>query len=115
MKVEDRSIWEKLELGLGSGSKFRIITHLVLNHNEAFTKYALVKSTGLKTQVVKGQLKALLELGWIKKYPFTPATYQASMENEVIKHIHDFLLNMKCVKNGQILCRRHNRSLGAKN
>lgn len=94
MRSEELSIWKELELGFG-GSKFRVIIHLVLNPKKAFTKYALVKATGLRTPSVENQLKTLLQLGWIKKYPFKPTTYQANLENDVVKHIYEFLQKMK--------------------
>jgi len=87
MKNEERNIWEELELGLGGGSKFRVLLHLVLNPREAFTKYALVKATGLRTPSVENQLGILLEMNWVKEYPFTPKTYQINLENEVVKQI----------------------------
>jgi hypothetical protein len=92
---KEKNIWKELEVGFGGSSKFRIILHLVLNHDEVFTKYAIVKSTGLKTRVVEKHLKKLIELRWVKKYPFTPPTYQANMENKVVKQFHSFLSSVK--------------------
>ncbi|MEM1586716.1 MAG: hypothetical protein QXX99_00455 [Candidatus Bathyarchaeia archaeon] len=44
-----RGILEELELGFGGGKKFRVLVHLALNPDKAFTKYALAKATGLRT------------------------------------------------------------------
>ena len=96
----ERTIWKELELGLGSGSKFRVILHLALNPEEAFTKYALVKVTGLRTPSVESQLKTLIELGWVKEYPFTPKTYQINLENKLVTQIHQFLQKLKYFKTG---------------
>ncbi|MEM2922621.1 MAG: helix-turn-helix domain-containing protein [Candidatus Bathyarchaeia archaeon] len=98
MKAKERSIWEVLEAGFGGGTKFRVLTHLVLNSEEALTKYALAKATGLKTSSVENHLRTLLELGWIKEYPFTPKTYQINLENEVVLHIADFFQRAKRLK-----------------
>jgi len=97
MKSKKTSVWKELELGFG-GSKSRVILHLVLNHDKALTKYALVKATRLRTPSVESQLETLLRLGWIKEYSFTPATYQANLENEVVRHILEFLRKLKYVK-----------------
>jgi len=98
MKAKERSIWEALEMGFGSGTKFRVLTHLVLNSEEALTKYALAKATGLKTSSVENHLRTLLELDWIKEYPFMPKTYQINLENEVVLQIVDFFQKAKRVK-----------------
>jgi len=98
MKTSERSIWQELELGFGGGSKFRVLLHLTLNPKETFTKYALVKATGLRTPSVESQLKTLLELNWVKEYPFTPKTYQINPENEAVKHITEFLQKAKYFK-----------------
>jgi len=98
MKSEKRDTLQELEQGLGVGSKFRVTLHLILNNNEAFTKYALVKATGLKTHVVEEQLETLVELGWVKAHSFTPATYQTNMENEVVTRFHEFLISLKHVR-----------------
>ncbi len=91
MKAKDRSVWKQLELGFGGGSKFRVLLHLALNPKEAFTKYALVKATGLRTPSVESQLKTLVELGWAKEYSFTPKTYQVNAESEIVKLILELL------------------------
>jgi hypothetical protein len=74
------------------GSKVRIIAHLVLDFADSFTKYALVKASGLKISEVTRQLEALLEFGWIRKHLGPRAeTYQANLENPVVNCILDLL------------------------
>lgn len=95
MKTRDQTIWQELELGFGGGSKFRVFLHLALNNNMAFTKYALVKATGLRTPSVDGQLKTLLRLRWIKEYLFNPVTYQIDNKNDTVRLILEFLKKAK--------------------
>ncbi len=95
MKSKEHDIWETLEKGFGGGSKFRILAHLILHPDEAFTRYALVKATGLRTPTVEEHLKVLVELGWIKQYPFTPRTYQINLENEVAKEVSKMFQRLK--------------------
>jgi hypothetical protein len=95
MKSEKRDTLQELEQGFGVSSRFRVTLHLVLNSNEAFTKYALVKATGLKTRVVEEQLETLVELGWAKEHSFTPTTYQINMENAIVTRFHEFLFGLK--------------------
>ena len=92
------NIWEELELGLGGGAMFRVILTLTLKPNDSFTKYALVKATGLRTPDITSQLKTLLELGWIMEDNGTALTltsYRTNLENKVVKIISDLVRNMK--------------------
>ncbi|MBS7615028.1 hypothetical protein KEJ18_04780 [Candidatus Bathyarchaeota archaeon] len=98
MKDPQRTIWEELEKGFGSGTKFRILLQMALNPNETFTKYALVKATGIRTPSVESQLKVLVKIGWIKEYSFTPKTYQINLENEVVKQIVELFQKIKLTK-----------------
>jgi len=93
-----RNIWRELEDGFGGGSKFRILLHLALHPKEAYTKYSLVRVTGLRTPTVGEHLKTLVKLGWVKEYPFTPRTYQINMDHAVVRHFIDFLEKIKNVK-----------------
>ena len=98
MKNKQRTIWDELEQGFGGGSKFRVLLHLLLNPNETFTKYALVKATGMRTPSVESQLKVLLKLGWVKEYTFTPKTYQINLENKVVYQISEVFEKIKYIK-----------------
>jgi len=100
MKAKEQRIWGELERGLGGGSKFRVFLHLALYPKEAFTKYALVKATGLRTPSVEVQLEVLLELGWVKEYSFTPKTYQIDLENEIVKSLLEFIKGLRYIKTG---------------
>ena len=91
MKKKARSLREELELGFGGGSKLRMFLHLALNPKEAYTKYAIVKATGLRTPSVDDQLKVLLELGWINENSFRPRTFRINAENQIVKLLLEFL------------------------
>jgi hypothetical protein len=98
MKNKQLTIWDELEMGFGGGSKFRVFLQLLLNPNETFTKYALVKATGLRTPSVESHLKVLLKIGWVKEYAFTPKTYQVNLENEVVLQISKTFEKIKYIK-----------------
>jgi len=91
MRNKKRNLWKELEDGFGGGSKFRILLHLALHPDKAHTKYALVKATGVRTPSVGEQLKTLVEIGWVKEYPFMPKTYQINMDNEIVECFLRFL------------------------
>ena len=91
-------IWDELEVGLGSGAQFRVLLHLVLKPEEAYTKYGLVKATGLRTPAVTQHLERLVEISWAKKHNSIPATYQINHENETVKLIQSLLTELKTTK-----------------
>jgi len=95
------NIWGELEAGLGCGAQFRVLLHLALHPEEAFTKYALVKATGLRTPAVQQQLNRLVELGWARRHESTPTTHQISLNNEVVRIIHGLFVNLKGIKFSQ--------------
>ncbi|MFB0502240.1 MAG: hypothetical protein ACETWE_00200 [Candidatus Bathyarchaeia archaeon] len=95
MSNSTREMLRDLEMGF-DGSKIRIIAHLVLDSEDSFTKYALVKASGLKTSEVTRQLETLLELGWVRKHLGSRVeTYQANLEKPVVNWILDLLRNVK--------------------
>jgi predicted transcriptional regulator len=98
MRAKERTVWENLELGLGCGRGFRVLLHLILNPNKAFTKYSLAKATGLRTPSVDRRLKTLVDLGWIKENQFKPKTYQINLENEIVRDLMDFLHKIRGAK-----------------
>jgi hypothetical protein len=65
-----RNSWEEIELGLGSVGKLRILRVMLEKPNEAFTKYALEKATKLKPVDVRTNIRALVEVEWVKEYPY---------------------------------------------
>jgi DNA-binding IclR family transcriptional regulator len=85
----------ELEEAFGGGTKFRVLLHLALHPESAYTKYALVKATGLRTPSVSEHLSVLVKMGWVKEYPFSPKTYQINSENEIIKSFLEFLAKIR--------------------
>ncbi len=92
---EKGNIWKELEAGFGGGTKFRVLIHLILNPDQAFTKYTLTKGTGLRMTSVNDYLKTLREIGWVIEYDFAPKTYQINLNNEIVKQIKTFLDEVK--------------------
>ncbi|MEM2320523.1 MAG: hypothetical protein QXS79_01350 [Candidatus Bathyarchaeia archaeon] len=94
-KETRRDVWEELELGLGGGKKFKVLIHLALNPEKAFTKYALAKATGLRIPSIERRLKTLIEIGWVKENQYKPKTYQINLENEMVRMIIEFLQKIR--------------------
>ena len=90
------NIWKELEQGFGT-SKIRIIKHLILNPQKTFTKYALVKATGLRTSSVQKHLIILLRIGWIRKHSFKPISYEANLQNRIVKEIHNLFQDVRTI------------------
>lgn len=90
-----RDLWRELEEGFGGGTRFRILLHLALHPDKTYTKYGLVKATGVRTTSVGEHLKNFVEMRWIKEYPFTPKTYQINVEHPIVKNFLEFLEKIK--------------------
>lgn len=89
------TIWENVEQGLGSVGKLKILRVMLEKSNDAFTKYGLEKATGLKPVNVRAALRTLIELEWVREYPYQPRTYRIDLENEVMKHLSKFFQNIR--------------------
>jgi Fic family protein len=80
---------------LGSVGRLKILRVLVEKPDEAVTKYSLEKSTKLKPVDVRADLKVLVEVGWVKEYPYQPRTYKINLENELVKHFSKFFQEIR--------------------
>ena len=87
--------FKALSVAFDSGVKFKITLLLLNNPNKNFTKYSIVKSTGIKTRIVDNYLKDLLNIGWIKKFEYTPITYKINKQNRIVLAFIGFLKEIK--------------------
>lgn len=87
--------WKEAEKALSSIGKLKILRLMLENPNEAFTKYRLEKSTGLKPVDVRTNLKVLIELEWITEYSYRPKTYKINLENRVVHSFSKFYQDIK--------------------
>ena len=83
--LDEKELRKKIEEGLGSKGKLRIIRELAKNPEDLLTKYFLEKKTGIKPVDVRANLKSLIELNWVIEHKFRIKKYQLNMENEIIK------------------------------
>jgi len=88
-------VWKEVETGLGSVGKIRILRTMLEKPGEVYTKYGLERATGLKPVDVRSDLKALIEIGWVKEHQYDPKTYEVNMERSVVKHLHEFFKRIR--------------------
>lgn len=93
--IQRRVTWKDIERGLGSVGRIRILRRMIESSDEFFTKYALERRTGLKPVDVRSNLKVLVELDWVKEYPYDPRTYRVNMENETVRLLAEFFRKVK--------------------
>ncbi|HIE15155.1 TPA: hypothetical protein EYP70_07780 [Candidatus Bathyarchaeota archaeon] len=98
MNCDLRDPWRELELAFDCGVKFRILKHLLLNYNETFTKYALMKATGIKSHAVEEHLKVLVDLGWVKEYAYNPSTYRVNLEDPIVIGLLEFFRRVRALR-----------------
>ena len=82
--------WKDIETGLGSVGRMRILREMIERPDDSFTKYMLERRTGLKPVDVRNNLRVLVELDWVREYPYDPKTYKVNMENEAVRLIAEF-------------------------
>jgi phage gp29-like protein len=90
MEVRNKTIEAKIEIGLGSRGRLRIIRELANRPEFLFTKYALEKRTGLRSVDVKADLKSLLDFGWVKENRQRLVKYKINLDDELVKKTIDY-------------------------
>ena len=95
MVFENREIHKRIEKGLGSKGKLRIIRELAKRPDSLLTKYALEKKTGIKPVDVRANLKSLVEIGWVVEHSYRIKKYQLNMEDEIVKETIDYMRKIK--------------------
>ncbi|MFQ5710979.1 MAG: hypothetical protein ACE5GD_04270 [Candidatus Geothermarchaeales archaeon] len=88
---------ERIERGMGSRGRLRILGELAKDTEKYFTRYSLERLTGLKPVHVRADLKVLVELGWVKEYPYRPRKYRLNLEDEEVAHIVRFLREIRYI------------------
>jgi len=81
---------EKIEEGLGSVGKLRILRILAKDVDKYYTKYALEKKTGLKRVNLRNDLEALKSIGWVIEYEHEPRKYKLNKDNHTVNSLLDF-------------------------
>lgn len=91
IRVEDeREIRKKIEKGLGSKGRLRILRELAKRSTCYLTKYALERKTGLNPINVRADLRSLVEIGWVKEFPYRIRKYQLNMDDQIVKETVDY-------------------------
>ena len=86
-----KSVRQEIEKGLGTIGRIRILAELVTKPNSSFTKYALIKGTGLKRSDLKSNLAVLVSIKWVKEYKAAVyLRYQIDVGNPIVQLLYDF-------------------------
>jgi hypothetical protein len=93
---ENRSI---LETGIGTLGKIKIIRALT-EERRMVTIYVLHKRTGLKREDIKRNLKDLTRIEWVREKKMANTMYYINRENEYVKELLVFFLNVGYVGEG---------------
>ena len=85
-----KSVRQEIEKGLGTIGRIRILAELATKPNSSFTKYALIKGTGLKRSDLKSNLTVLVSIKWVKEYKAVCPRYQIDVGNPIVQLLYDF-------------------------
>jgi len=83
----NKEAWDRVELGLGSRVRLRILRELALNSRGLLTKYTLAKLTNMSPSELRRQLRILVEIGWVEELPYNPKKYRINPENKFVKRL----------------------------
>lgn len=86
----DASIGARLEKGLGSRGRLRLLGILARHPSEFYTRYALEKLSGVRSTWLRADLAVLMELGWIREFATQPRKYQLNQQSPNVVHIVEF-------------------------
>jgi len=96
VRDEDKiSVYKKIEAGIGSKGKLRILKELSNNPGRLITKYALERKTGLKPVDVRADLKSLVEIGWVVEHDFRIKKYQLNIEDEIVRQTVEYFRKIR--------------------
>jgi len=87
---ERTDVRRRVEEGLGSVGRLRILRILASVEYSTQTKYGLEKHTGLSPVYVRRHLKILIETGWVKELKYSPPVYMLNPENLKTRFLVDF-------------------------
>ncbi len=88
---ERKKLRERIEDALGGRGKLRILGVLAENPSGLCSKYVLGKRTGLRSHALKPDLEALLGVGWITRYEYTPLKYGLNLGSSEVELVLEFL------------------------
>lgn len=91
----EKDIQERVEKGLGSPGKLKILKLLLRNPDHLFTRYEIGKKVPLRPVDVRNDLKVLVDLGWVKELAIQPRKYSINLEDELVKELRTFFRNIR--------------------
>ena len=96
MSIEaEKDISERVEKGLGSPGKLKILKLLFGNPNHLFTRYEIGKKVPLRPVDIRNDLNILVDLGWVKELAIQPRKYSINLEDEVVKELRKFFRSIR--------------------
>ena len=90
MSAKDRDALKKIEEGLGSVGRLRILRVLASGEVASHTRYSLERATGLKPIDVRKHLRVLMDTGWVKEHDYGPPVYTLNPDNPKTKILVEF-------------------------
>ena len=83
-------IHKRVEDGLGSAGRLRILRFMASGETPTFTRYALEQLTGLSPMYVRKHLKTLVETGWVKELNYGSLVYALNLDDPKVNLLMDY-------------------------
>jgi hypothetical protein len=90
-----KDISYRIEKGLGSPGKLKILRLLLSHPDHLFTRYEIGKKVPLRPVDIRNDVKLLVDLGWIKELMIHPRKYSINLDDPIIQELRHFFRTIK--------------------
>ena len=92
---DEKEISYRIEKGLGSPGKLKILKLLLSRPDHLFTRYEIGKKVPLRPVDIRNDVKLLVELGRVNELPIYPRKYRINLDDPIINELKQFFRNVK--------------------
>jgi DNA-binding HxlR family transcriptional regulator len=86
-----RSGLRMIEKGIGSKGRLRILQCLTADPRQSLSRYMLERKTGIRSNFLDADLRALMELGWVIEHQGQIRRYSLNPNSDVAGRVVHFL------------------------
>lgn len=86
-----KKIEDKVDRGLGSVGKLKILRLLMQQSHHAFTRYEIGKKVTIDSVSIRNDIKILMEINWVTEFKVQHLRkYSINLDNPIVNELIDF-------------------------